>query len=70
MLKKRIKELEDALLPKPLFVEPISTLRPIDISEDAPESSSKLKGASSLLTTIRKYVADNINKRVTLILDD
>jgi hypothetical protein len=36
ILKKIIKELEDALFPKPLFVEPISTIRPLDILEDAP----------------------------------
>jgi hypothetical protein len=39
------------------------------VLEDIPESSSRLKGASSMLTTIRKYVGDNIKKRVTLIFD-
>jgi hypothetical protein len=69
VMKKRIKYLEDALVPQPLFVEPIYAIRPLNVLEDIPESRSRLKGASSLLTTIRKYVGDNIKKRVTLILD-
>jgi hypothetical protein len=68
-LKERIKELEKSLIPKPLFVEPITAIQPILTLEDVPESSSKLKGSSSLLLAIRKYVGDGIQKRIDLILE-
>jgi hypothetical protein len=55
-LKKRINKLEDALFPKPLFVEPISAIWPLNVLEDTLESSSILKGVSSLLTNIKRYV--------------
>jgi hypothetical protein len=69
VLNKRTKELEDALLPQPLFIEPIYVIKPLNVLEDTPKSGSRLKGASSLLTDIRKYVCYNMKKRATLILD-
>jgi hypothetical protein len=34
VLKEKIKELENALLLKPLFVEPIDTIQPLNTLED------------------------------------
>jgi hypothetical protein len=50
-----------------LFVEPLTTIQPTLTLEDVPESNSKLKGSSSLLFTVRKYVGDGIQKRIDLI---
>jgi hypothetical protein len=69
ILKERMKELEKALIQKPLFFEPITTIQPILTIEDVPEIGSKLKGSSSLLMTIRKYVGDGIHKRIDLIFE-
>jgi hypothetical protein len=68
-LKEKIKELEKALIPKPLFVEPITALQLIATLEDVPVNSSKLKGSFSLLMEIRKYVGDGIKKIIDLILE-
>jgi len=59
--------LEAALIPKPLFVEPLNTMQPVLTLEDIPESRSKLKGSSILLVIVRKYVGDGIQKRIDLI---
>jgi hypothetical protein len=69
ILKEKVRELESALMPPPLFSSPITTIQPLKTLEDRPESSSRLKGMSSLLATIRKYVGDNIQKRISLILE-
>lgn len=47
-----IKKLEMALLPKPLFGEPISRMKLNSALEDVPESSSRIKDASNLLIRI------------------
>jgi hypothetical protein len=36
VLKERIKELEKYLIPKPLFVEPITAIQPMFSLEDVP----------------------------------
>jgi hypothetical protein len=61
--------LEKALIPKPLFVEPIIVVQPIHTLEDVPERSSKWRGSSSLLLAMRKYVGDGIQNRIALILE-
>jgi hypothetical protein len=66
-LKKRIKELEVALVPGPLFPEPLSSIQPTLELEDIPERSTKYKGSSSLLQVVRKYVGDAIQKRIDII---
>ena len=66
---KRIKELEKAIIPKPSFVEPLTAIQPKLTLEDVPKSSSKLRGSSSLLLVVRKYIGDGIHKRVYLILE-
>ena len=69
ILKVIVKELEEALLPRPLFVEPIATIQPLWSLEDVPETSSRMKGSSSLLMDITKYIGDNIKRRIALILE-
>jgi hypothetical protein len=67
ILKEKIKELETTLIPKPLFVEPLTTIQPTLTLEDVQKATSKLKGSSSLLLAVRKYVGDGIQKRIDLI---
>jgi hypothetical protein len=68
-LKERIKELEIALIPPPIFASLIAFMKPWKTLDDTPESSSKLKGASSLLTNVRHYIGKNIQKIMSLILE-
>jgi hypothetical protein len=62
MLKERIKELEETLMPLPLFSTPLAMIGPTTPTE-------KLKGSSSLLTSARGYVEKNINIRMKLIIE-
>jgi nucleoside-triphosphatase THEP1 len=48
-LKERIRELEDALMPLPILASPLSMVKPTT-------PTNKLKGSSSLLTTVWSYV--------------
>jgi hypothetical protein len=66
-LKKRIKELKFALVPGPLFPEPLSSIQPALVLEDTLESNTKIKGSSSLLQVIRKYVGDAIPNIIVII---
>jgi hypothetical protein len=59
-LKERIKELEDALMPLQLLSIPLEIVGPT-------MPASKLKGSSSLLTSTRSYVKNNIKKTMELI---
>jgi hypothetical protein len=61
-LKERIWEQEDALMPLPLLESPLSIVRP-----NTPVV--KLKGYSSLLTSVMSYVERNIKKRMALITE-
>jgi hypothetical protein len=69
ILKDRVRELENSLMPPPLFSSPIATIQPLRTLEGRPESSSRLKGTSSFLVSIRRYVGENIQKRMSLILE-
>jgi hypothetical protein len=66
-LKERIKELECALMPPPIFVSPIASIQSGRNPNGTPEL--KLKGTSSLLAAIRRFVGENIKKRMSLILE-
>ena len=59
-LNKRVKELEFSLVPRQLFLEPLSCIQPILELEEIPKSSTKYKGSSSLLQVVIKYVGDAI----------
>jgi hypothetical protein len=68
-LKERVKELENALMPPPIFSSPIATMQPWKSFDRTPESSSRLRGTSSLLVAVRRYVGENIKKRMSLVLE-
>jgi hypothetical protein len=59
-LKDWFKELEEALIPMPLFASPLAIAMPST-------PTAKLKGSSSLLASCRGYVENNIKKRMELI---
>jgi hypothetical protein len=61
-LKERIKELEETLMPLPLLSSPLEIVGPTTLA-------AKLKGSSSLLTSSRRYVENNINIRMALIIE-
>jgi hypothetical protein len=56
-LNRRIKELEEALIPTRVFASPLEKTMPST-------PTAKLKGSSSLLTSRRGYVENNIKKRM------
>jgi hypothetical protein len=66
--KEIIKELVSALMSPPIFVSPIATMHPLKSLNGTSKSSSRLRGTSSLLTVVRRYVRENIKKRMSLIL--
>jgi hypothetical protein len=59
-LKEMIKELEETLMPLPLLSIPLEI---VILSMLV----AKIKGSSSLLTSTRSYVENNIKKRMALI---
>jgi hypothetical protein len=61
-LKERIKELEETLMPLPLLSSPLAIVRPTTFA-------AKIKGSSSLLTSSRSYVENNIKKIMALITE-
>jgi hypothetical protein len=61
-LKERIKELEETLMPLPLLSIPLEIVGPTT-------PTAKIKGSSSLLTSARSYVENNIKKRMALITE-
>jgi hypothetical protein len=60
-LRERIKELEETLMPLPLLAIPLEIVGPT-------RHVAKIKGSSSLLTSSRSYVENNIKKRMALIV--
>jgi hypothetical protein len=52
---------------KPMFVEPLTAIQPTFTLEDVPERISKLKGSTSLLLVVKKYIGDGIHQRINLI---
>jgi hypothetical protein len=69
ILKEKVKGLENALHPRPLFVEPIVAIQPLYNLEGVPKTSSRLKISSRLLMTVIKYTRDQIHKMIALILE-
>jgi hypothetical protein len=67
MLKRRISQLEDALSPKPLFVEPLAIISPNQMPPSTPGTSTKVRKVVKFLKRIRLYVTKNINKRLNII---
>jgi len=67
ILKEKIKELEETLIPIPLFDKPLNMVQPTVTLEYILESGSKWKCSTSMLLVVRKYVGDEIQKRIYLI---
>jgi hypothetical protein len=68
-LKEKVKEIENALLSKPLFVDPIDTIQPLNTLEDTLESRFRIRSSSKLLIVITQYIRENIQKRIALIFE-
>jgi hypothetical protein len=49
-------------MPLPLLASPLTIVRPTT-------PATKIKGSSSLLTSVRNYVENNIKKRMALIIE-
>jgi hypothetical protein len=69
MFNERVKELEYDLIPPPIFARLIATIQPKKSFDRTPESSSNLKGTSSLLVAVRSCVGKNIKKMMSLLLE-
>jgi hypothetical protein len=69
ILKDLIKELDISIMPLPIFASPITTMQPWKTLDRTPKSSSKLRGTSSLLVAVRRYVGENIKKIMYFILE-
>jgi hypothetical protein len=61
-LKDRVRELEDDFFPMPLLVDPLAIAMP---GTPAPN----VKEPSTLLTSCKGYVENNITKRMELVTD-
>jgi hypothetical protein len=57
-----LQELEESLVHLPLLASPLAIVGPTT-------PATKLKGSSSLLTSTRSYVENNIKKIMALIAD-
>jgi hypothetical protein len=61
-LKDWVKELEEAFIPMPLLVNPLAIAMPAT-------PAANLKSSSSLLTSCRGYVDNNIKKIMELVIE-
>jgi hypothetical protein len=69
-LKEKIKELENSLLSKPLRIEIITTIHPLNTLEDTHESSYIIMSASKLLASIIHHIGENIKDiNIALIIE-
>jgi hypothetical protein len=66
-LKKRIRELEEALTPNMLFVEPLAMMVIEEFPEEMTRSTSKVTKATKLLIGVKIYVVENIDKRIDIM---
>jgi hypothetical protein len=63
------RELEATLMPPPILASLVSMLHPGKGLQENSESSSRVKGISSLITTTRHFVEQNIKQRRSLIIE-
>jgi hypothetical protein len=55
-------------MPPPIFVSSLVAIQPGRNLDGTPKSRSKLKGMSSLLVAVEKFIGENIKKRMCLLL--
>jgi hypothetical protein len=68
-LKNKVRELENALMPPPIFARPLASVQPRMNPNGLPESNSKWRGTPNLLVAVRKFIEENIKKRMSLVLE-
>jgi hypothetical protein len=56
-------------MPPPIFSSLIAIMQPLKSLDGTPESSLRLRGTSSLLAAVRRYVGENIKKIMSLVLE-
>jgi hypothetical protein len=61
-LKDRVKELEEAFIPMPLFVNPLAIAMPAT-------PAANIKASSTMLASCRRYVENNIKKTMELVTE-
>ena len=61
-MKDRVKELEDSFIPMPLFLDPLAIVMPSTLGVNVKESST-------ILTSYKGYVENNIKKRMELVTE-
>jgi hypothetical protein len=61
-LKESVKELEDSFIPMPLFLDPLAIVMPSTLGVNVKESST-------ILTSYKGYVENNIKKIIELVID-
>jgi hypothetical protein len=64
-----VKELENTLLPRPLFVEAHCCYTTIVQSRGCTRNKLQIKRFIKFIDNVRKYIGDNIQKRIALILE-
>jgi hypothetical protein len=67
--KKKIRELENALMSPSIFAKPLAFVQPRMNPDGLPESSSKWRRTTGLLVVVRKFVEEKTQKRMSLILE-
>jgi hypothetical protein len=68
-VKKRIRKLEDALSPRPLFVEPLSIMVLETTPQGTPRTSSRVKKDAKFLSGVKMYIVEKRNKRLNTIIE-
>jgi hypothetical protein len=68
-LKGIIKELDATLMPPPIPASPVAMTHPGKGLQENPESSSRVKGISILITATQHFVEQNTNKIMLLIVE-
>jgi hypothetical protein len=70
ILKNKVKELENVLMPPPNFAKPLAFVQPEMNLDGLLESSYKWSRTPSLLVVVRKFVEENIKNRMSLVLEE
>jgi len=66
-LKKRIRELENTLNPRPLFAKALVIVTVDQTHRSTPRTSMRVRKYTQLLSGVRSYVVENINKMIDII---